>query len=813
MNETGTRGMWRNGWSAAAAFLLLLPFAVLTGFFRSVDVYHNHFFTVAPSLALCYNAARLGLGLLLFWSCLGLGTVFTDLLGLPRKGEREGRPALRGVERLLLDFFTGGTLLGTLWYGLGLLGLLRWPVAVAVHAAVLVLSSPALGRLLHRGVSALGPEGLRRSVHALREVCRRGPADLAGAVLLGLTIAAALAAALANFAYNALVPGGTHDVFVHYFPYLAQVLQSGTTMPGAGSDVWYHFFYSKSEGLFFAASLLSDPLGAQVASGVYVLLAGLCVYALLRIPLLPPHLAWAGMAAFHLAFLTGADFVFHQKGHIIMLGNLACLLWLATRLWQADTAFCGRGGEGRFGLTWRGVNWPVSVLCLVHGVGVTLNAPAAFSAALPLAGGLLLLCLFSRSRRVAAPGLFALCLGLCLGLATTFALNYTLVGMAEITPFKTFWRHADQERFSRWVSPYLMVLLDQGSSDMGQVAGLRLKLLFKSKYYADVFKTAQVAGLFCLPLLAAAALAGAVHLRRADAGMKFVLRRLRTVAAPALLFCCVIVAVGLGTRQDVSYVRFTGFALLPVVLLGGLLWQWFLVCPLSPPCRIGLWAGGFALAIMAACAATVPERLPQDDRDAAVAFLSGRLTIAEQYTRLCALWPPATEIRRLIPSDARVRLLHIGTPTESMAPFAPLETDISFSLRGGWHTVMFGTPEEAMACLRGQGLNHFLFDAGRPFFDMIIHSPLFTKESLARNFRVAWRQGDAYLLTWAGAEPDVSADMTALLARWDDCLAASEAQTPTRALFLRVREIYEANGRSATRVVTPSGLPPVRGWQ
>ena len=800
-------------WTIAAALGLLAVFVAMVAFFRVVDVYHAHFFHIAPPLALAYNAARLTLGLLIFWSCLGLGGLATEALGLPAAradAEKLGGGAfptgsITGLERLILDFFVGGTLLGCFWYALGLLSLLRWPVAVGVHAAVLLLTAPRLGRLLHRALVWAAPSGWPAAASRLREALREGPCSVAGRLLLGLLTVLAGACMLGNFALNALVPGGTHDVFVHYFPYMAQVLSNGSTLPGVGNDAWYHFYYTKSQGLFFVAGLLSDPLAPQVVSGVYVAVAGLCVYSLLRVPLLPRHLALAGLIAFHLAFVSAADFIFHQKDHIIMLGNLAGLLWLCIRLWQKAPGFVVPEGPG----------WRMLVVCAGLGMGCILNAPAALSVTLPFSGGLAVLALLLRSRRQAAPGLAAISVGLGCGLALTFLINYRLTGMAEITPFRLFWNHADLERFSRWVSPYLMVLLDQGSGEMGKLTALRLKLLLKARYYSDVFKPAQLGGLFVLPVLAAGALVGALGLRPVDAGLSVVLKRLRETALPGLLFCAVIMAVGIATRQDVSYARFTGFALLPVVLLAMLLWQSLLCAPLLHPRRGGLLAGVFALVLAANCLATVPQRLPQEDRAAALAFLTGQFSIGQQYTRLDALWPPANEIREIIPADARVRLLHISPPTESMAPYAPLETDINFSLRGGWHVVMFDPADQARACLEAQQLNFFLFDTSRPLFDFIIHSPLFAPESLCRNFKVLWRKGDVYLLTWADraqSEP-LSRDMQELLERWDSCMARSEASTPTKDLYDRVRLIYELNNKSTTDIRIPAGLPPVRGWQ
>lgn len=787
-----------------AAFGLMAVFAAMVVFFRFADVYHTHFFQISQPLALAYNAARLTLGLVLFWSCLGLGGVVTQGLGFPVKGNKADRrstdanqsPTIDGLDRIILDFFVGGTLLGCFWYALGLLGLLRWPVAVAVQAAVLLLTAPRLGHLLGRAWAWItaGPW--------LRNALRGGPCVAAGTLLLWLLVLLAAATMLTDFALNALVPGGTHDFFTHYFPYLTQTLTTGTTLPGSGSDAWYHFYYTKSEGLFFVASLLSDPLAPQVVSGVYLAVAGLCVYALLRAPLLPRHLALAGLIAFHTAFLTNADFVFHQKDHIVMLGNLAGVLWLCVRLWQNAPGF----GIG---------HWRLLAVCFLLGAGCVLQSPSSFAVVLQLCVGLMVLALFVRTRRQTALGLALLSAGLCSGLGLTFALNYSLTGMAEINPFRLFWNHVDLVRFSRWVSPYLMVLMDQGSGDMGKLAEPKLKYLFKPRYYAELFKLAQLIGLFQLPVLAAGALVGALGLRARDACLSAALRRMGETALPCALFACSILTVGLVTRQGVSYERFTGFALVPISLLALLSWQLLLCGPLQRPRGGGLLAGCFALILTASCLATVPQRLPQADRDAALAFMQGRFSIGQQYTRLEALWPPASEIREIISSSARVRLLHSSPPAESMAPYAPLETDISFSLRGKWHVVMFAPADQARACLEAQQLNYFLFDTDRPFFDFIIYSPLFAPESLARNFKVLWRKGNVFLLTWADRAPDehLSPDMRELLLRWDGSLARSEAKTPMKGLYERVRLIYEFNNHSTTDIRIPAGLPPVRGWQ
>lgn len=788
MNGSSPRTPHRR-WAALAVLVLLATFASLVVFFRLADVYHSHFFAISKGLALGYNAARLGLGVVILAGCLGIGGSLRSLL----ERWRANPGPMSHVDTLILDFFAGASVLGTFWYGAGLLGGLHPALAVAVHGLALIPCGPRLARCVGKA-AARARTFLSGPMPGLTEV--------ASGLLLACLLVAALASVAANFALNALVPGGTHDVYHHYFPYLVQVLERGNTLP---NDVWYHFYYTKSQGLFFSAALLSDPLAPQIVSGVFVLATSLCVYGMLRVPLLPHHFALLGVTAFNLAFLTQEDWIFHQKNHIVMLGYLGWLLWHGVRLWQGAEGL--RGGSGR----WLG---GLVACCFI------LNTPSAFVVALPFTGGLLLLALVLRSHRAVALDYFVLCAGLVLGLLGTFGLNHALMGMAEINPFRVFWARADVETLSRWVSPYLMVALEQGSGGgAGGLAAPLMKLLAKGRYYAGVLKPGHLAGLFSGAVgslaLAVGLLAGALSVSRPDATRRGVAGAQWGVAFPCLLLVVVTLVVGVVTRQGVSFDRFTGFALIPVAVLLVLLWQALLagVC-----LRFGwgsVLAGALALALVCACALEANRRLSDDDQRAARAFLLGRASMADVYSRLDALWPPAHEIRTVIPPNARVRLMHIYH--HSMAPYAPLETEYSFSLGKDWHTAMFAPPQEARACLERQGLNYFLVDTKTVFFDFLVFSPLFAPGSLEKNFLVAWRKGDVYLLTWAPAsgeaEGQPAADMRDLLAGWELNLARSQEWKPMRELYAQILAIYEYNGRDAKRVALPPGLRPVQGFQ
>jgi hypothetical protein len=157
---------------------------------------------------------------------------------------------------------------------------------------------------------------------------------------------------------------------------------------------------------------------------------------------------------------------------------------------------------------------------------------------------------------------------------------------------------------------------------------------------------------------------------------------------------------------------------------------------------------------------------------------------------------------------------------------------------------MFEPPGRAREVLRQQGLNHFLIDFKEDFWDIIQYSPLFSPDNIGNFLRVAWNEGDAYLLTWPGpgtrplpesflaryrytvsraALPVAGAGTAGLLGSplGQGPFLAASALVPGRVspavdlspLYERVRLIYEANKGKPYPIWRDPTLPPVKGWQ
>jgi hypothetical protein len=97
-----------------------------------------------------------------------------------------------------------------------------------------------------------------------------------------------------------LYPDGGHDYFQHYFYFYQKVIDSGGIWP---NEVWYQYYYSKGAGLYFLATLLTDPMAPQLVTSCFIAAAALVVFLWCR--RVAPGTAWpcVGVVTFLAAFI------------------------------------------------------------------------------------------------------------------------------------------------------------------------------------------------------------------------------------------------------------------------------------------------------------------------------------------------------------------------------------------------------------------------------------------------------------------------------------------------------------------------------
>jgi hypothetical protein len=770
--------MLRRPLYTAGFVAILLAFGIL-------DVYHTRFFHSGQGRSyVIYNLSRV---LFLVYALGGLCGV--GRWTLRRVGADTGGACRRVYDELLLTFFAGAAVTAAALFVLGFLNLYYYWLLAPVAVAVVAASETDVRYFGWR----IWAEHLRPAVQD-RHAGRRGLL-IATAGCVGVLAATLLLV-------KGLYPGGSGDYYTHYFPYYLHVLQSHGLWP---NDVWYHFYISKGATLIIGGILLTDPQTPEVLTYGFFMASAGCLYSLLRRYINNPFVPLAAVAGYVGAFVWTeapgqiSEWGIFQKHHEFTAALVVSVAWAAA-------LFDDRTPETR--RVWR---WAVALFA-GHAV---LFAPTSF----PLVAatlGFAAAAAAAKRRWGLARGLATGVVAASLMLAGILVLNYLITGMAEISPFRTYWRYADQPRFSKWVSPYLMVLLEEGSAPgMGEIQVVKPDRMTRWEYLRQLIRANAAAPYLpsepgywwvCVAGLVTLGLAGRLT-RRPSAGPE--VWRAAVPLLGALVTAC---AVSQLVTQPISVYRYFSFTtFFTVATVVGL---WVLMFR-AVPCRRLVPLTSYALPAVVTGWVTVATLtgIPETDVRHAVQFATGRISLAHAYATRLGVQMPVVEARQAA-GDATARVYSFNQNNYSMAPGCEVESFVSFALHQDWHTVMFEEPVIAREALRAQGLNHFMIDLNAPVIDVIPYAPLFRPENIGRYFKVAWRKGDLYLLTWG--DPDVLEDglepipaeffggyNEKYFTRWNDF----------RPLYEQVRTIYEMNRGRSYPVYRDPDLPTVKGWQ
>ncbi len=753
---------------------VLLYLGVLLWFAR-VDVYHMHFFGTG------YRNLGYALARVLFVAYVGWCQFYLGKQLLSFWQRRQAGLKLSVLDEYLVCFYVGGAILAGITFVLGMLHLYYYrPLAVA-SVILVALSSAEFVR-----TGGVWWRTARKVLLDRRDLVRLGSTWLALGCVLFLVVV------LAEF--KGMYPGGGGDYYTHYFPYFRHVLQSRGLWP---NDVWYHFFVSKGATITITSMLLTDPLAPEMVTYLYFLVGTLCVWSLLRRCANNRIVPCLGMAVCLGAFLWTpnkqlGDWGMFQKHHEFTASLLLSVVWMTVVMPNA-------GGVAR--KAWMSF----LALAVMHCI---LLSPTVFPLVFALLGLVLLAALLKRAWGVFASTAVAMtCAGLVFGGLLT--LNYLWTGLAEVTPMRLFWKHANQERFSRWVSPYLMVLLLEGSSpDMGDVRLVEHKEGSRAEYLRTLVRTQTVRCFFPdidedVPASVLLVLLGVTVPLAFGKKVRFELWRLAVPVAG--LFVLALVLSQLVT-QPVSVYRYFSFMVFLIVLLA--LGLWVLLFRLHPNRKLVRLTSCVVPALLT-CLVTYQSVLaiPEQEREDLWRFATGKESLGEAFLkRGITSWVPLT-IRDLTGPGKRVYSFNINN--YCMAPDCELESFVSFALHQDWHEVLFEEPEQARAALQKQGLNYFLIDLNRDMVDVLQYSPLFRPENVGKYLEVRWHRGSTYLLTWPGPDteplPEEFLTIWSLMEFWNPCDLGP--------LYEVVRTIYKQNKGKPFPIVRDPSLPHPPGWQ
>jgi hypothetical protein len=761
-------------WSA-----FVLPFVGLLTWFRVVDVFHLHFFEVPSTWTyLAYNGLRALYALYLAWLLYWVGSIL--LRTLKNKGTCLDLGLLGEV---VLCFYAGAAIANAVGFFLGCLQHYYYWILAPATVLPLGASYGSFQTFLARAgagwqfISAAGKDRLR-----------------AGAILL--TLGAVIFVAVLLLVMKGLPPGGGHDYYTHYFPYLKRVVASHGLLP---NDLWYHYYVSKGATLVFWSVILTDFQAPEIVTYVFVLASGLAACSIVWQWSGNALLAMAALEVYLAAFVFTPPFVFSssdqypiawgqfQKHHELTGSLIASLAWLVLVMPRLA------GSRLRV--------W--SLFASLFAANAILFAPTAYPlVVLLLALGMLAWTLGKQSGVVK-------CLGSAVAAATSvlaclLVVNYWTTGLAEVTPFRLFWKYADQERFSQVWSPYLMLLLGEGSSpEMGSIKITLPSSMPLWEFMKALMRYDHLSNFFPWKILIPGLwlVIGLLLLLR---------RRPKFALAPVIVvivgFLAASALLGGASGQHVSAIRYFSFTIFFVNLFGVLTWTTLFEL-LGQRALLGKLAH-IVLSIFAcwiALAALV--RIPTNELRHCLMFALGRVSLAGSYdhNRNDTLFDPAVPATSNLPAGARV---YCFNPYQCVAPTCELETFVSYALGKHWHVIMFEPPEHAQEILRQEHLDYFLVDLNGWIEDIVPYAPLFSADAIANFLQVVWNEGDVYLLTWPG--PGTHPLPESFLTLYRDRLAK---MTDSQQLYARLRNIYDAHKGKPYPIQRDPTLPAIKGWQ
>ena len=738
-----------------AAGIVVLWYVLLLYWFESCDFYHSHFFDRGLVVD-CYQCARLIFIFYFCWLVYAVGAATTRIV----VGADEFA-MIPARERVPLRFLVGVATWSVLLFPLGLAGLYSRALAFAVTIVVNLASIPHLADCIEAGVCALARarmSGAIRVGSAIRRnfICVGGDDSTSrlhqgSNLLVKWLVWIAIALAVTMFLLvKGLYPGGGHDYYDHYFPYYLRVIQTGSILP---NDVWYHFYVSKGDGLYFLAMLLTDPLAPQLVTAGFILCAAAIVYALLRRIARTGVLPWIGVLLYVAFFIytPGPQYFMvrggwgdlekeHELTAVLVLGVIWCVIQLSK--------------------TSNNKPWILGLhASIVATILITLQLGLLIG--VYLTGFMFWFAVQRQWRKAAIPffgGVTA-----AISMIVILAINYYLTGLVLDQAILFTWPIINLAKIAQWGALFELLTLDKHMFELSanvtswpQTIVWLLPCFLRLEIWWPLVATASVF---------------AVYRIVSSRDVKSQLQSSATRATWALLWFSGVVAVtamfGGGRSQVVTFYRISSFAYAPTFCMGLALWH-FGLCEGSfgSPRAIRMGLGGVVIALLLTGIGVVSAGMEElkniDDNVGDIVrndagLWAGRYSIADAYQNQQGwpgrmpwggIYPGLLQAWQLLPPFTRVWSFHIYT--YCMLPDCNFEGYLSFVFSPQWRTVYFGSPERARAALKGEGLDYFFFSKTMEIDDPIGHAPLFSSTNVAKYLAIRWTDGTNYLLTWPG---------------------------------------------------------------
>jgi hypothetical protein len=725
---------------AAGAFVL--GYALLLYWFGSREFYQLHFFDHGLPVR-HYDRARLLFIFYFAWQIYAPGVVTMQIVA-----GADSCSKIPAHERFPLGFLVGVVVWSILLFIFGLVGLYEKPFAIAITIAAILVSITHLIDCTDAGISAFVRAWMSKA--ALVGSIRRGRAAKS---LVRWLIWIAIAIAVATFLLvKGLYPGGGHDYYNHYFPYYLRVIQTGSILP---NDVWYHFYLSKGDGLYFLAMLLTDPLAPQLVTAGFILCGSFIVFALLRRISPDGLLPWVGVLLYFAfliytpgphEFMVAGGWGDLEKEHELTAVLLLGVIWCIVRL-------CESPREDR--RPW--------ILGLHASIAATIliTLQLGFLIGLYLVGFALWFAVKRKWELASIP--FFGCVTAAIAVAAILLINYDLTGLALDQSVLFTWPLINLVKIAQWGPLFETIDLDKRMLELSTSAASWSRTIF---WLVPCYLRLEL----WWPLIAVASIFAVYRIGKSEKNSTPA--PIAPIIWALLWFCGTVVSaaiIGGGRSQTVTFYRLTSFSYAPTLCLGLAIWHFGLGDFSCKRLRLIKTTLAGSLGVMLLMGLAIEgERTGELQRiesavgsivDNAAAMWSGRYSVADAYQNQQGwpgrmpwggIYPGLRPVWQLLPPSTRVWSFHVWT--YCMLPDCNFQGYFSFIFSPRWDTVYFGTPEAARAALQAENLNYFFFSTKMEIEDPIGRSALFSPDNVAKYLAIRWTDGSNYLLTWPGPE-------------------------------------------------------------
>ena len=614
----------------------------------------------------------------------------------------------------------------------------------------------------------------------------RIPTSILAGLLFGLLIVI--------FANKVVLPTRDTDSTTHYLPYMREVIKNGHIYP---NSAWYQYFYSKGVGLDYLAMILTNDEGYGIAAFTTMIIGLVAIYAISRSI---TQSNWLAMACviYVVGHVVLPELTPFAKHHALLMFLLPGLFWMLSKLYTDEARHI----------------WFVSAMMLI----ITITMIASIMAVLlGFFFGLLLIVAYVQNPHLTNQlnrYLFFLGLTTVLAYGGNMIFNYFVIGLYDITPFRTFTQFANISRFAETFSPNTLYLLwDLHSPSMGTIdpfAGLDLKgTLFLENLYVDNW------GVFNHGLTWV--LATVVFLRLRVTPRTLISKVGQHTLYLLLSFVGISVALLFFSNQVVSTLRLYVFTL-PLLLMIFLSVSVISIRSSFADSSISTVILSVVIIVSGLYGNLYGYNFASNTAyiDGSVRtglqFARGELSYDTYLKRYRDHYMTLNEIKNELGLNER---LYILTNYEVFDPAGvSFERDIDASyLR--WDDMVFAGLEEQKSALQDEGLNYFVWGLDDSAFGVLSMSPLFSSEHIIKYFDIVMQRDNFLVLTWKDSQTPIDTDW-AFVHNTSPILDTIRQQRKNsgiwRPLYRRLKFYYDyEQAHGEPYPVTESNLPPLPG--